>query len=146
MDNKPENKNGKKTNAWTFQVTNKRNLMRKNLDITKRGKFKKETEYLFLAAQNNAIKTNYVKTKMDKTHQNSRCRVCYDRDETINLIINEYCKLALKVYKTRLDWVGKVIHWERYKKFKFELTNKRFMHNADSVSENKMDRFLWDFE
>ena len=28
------------------------------------------------------------------------------------MIIIEYSKLILKEYKTRLDWVGKVIHWE----------------------------------
>ena len=36
-----------------------------------------------------------------------------DRDEMINHIINECSKLAQKAYKTRQDWVGKVIHWEQ---------------------------------
>ena len=31
------------------------------------------------------------------TQQNSRCRLCSDRDETINHIISESCKLAQKV-------------------------------------------------
>ena len=34
----------------------------------------------------------------------------------INHIIDEYNKLAQKEYKTRHDWVGKVIHSEFYKK------------------------------
>ena len=38
--------------------------------------------------------TNYVKTKVDKTQQNSKCRLCGDRDETIDHIINECSKLA----------------------------------------------------
>ena len=38
------------------------------------------------------------------------------RDEAINHIISECCKLAQKEYKTRHDWVGKVIHWELCKK------------------------------
>ena len=42
------------------------------------------------------------------------------RDETINHIISECSKLALKEYKTRHNWVGKVIHWELCKKFKFD--------------------------
>ena len=60
---------------------------------------------------------------MDKTQQNSKCRLCGDRDETINQIISESSKLAQE-YKARHDWVGKVIHWEMCKKFKFDHTNK----------------------
>ena len=36
----------------------------------------------------------------------------------MNLIISECGKLAQE-YKTRYDWVGKVIHWELCKKLKF---------------------------
>ena len=42
-------------------------------------------------------------------------------DESINLIINECSKLVQKEYKTRHDWMGKAIHWELYKKLKFDL-------------------------
>ena len=43
----------------------------------------REIESLLTAAQNNAIRTYYVKAKIDKTLQN-RCRRCGDRDEMIN--------------------------------------------------------------
>ena len=56
--------------------------------------------------------------------QNSRCWLCGDRDETINHIISECNKLERKEYKTRHDWVGKVIHWELCKKFEFESTKQ----------------------
>ena len=48
---------------------------------------------------------------------NSKCRLYGDRDETINHIMSEYCKLAQKEYKTRHDW-------ELYKKLKFDHMNK----------------------
>ena len=54
----------------------------------------------------------------------------------INHVISECSKLAPKKYKTRHDWVGKVINWELYKKFKFDHTNKWYMHNQESVLEN----------
>ena len=82
-----------------------------NLDIAK-SKVKREIESLLRAAQNNAVRTNHIKARIDKTQQNSKCRQCVDRDETINHIISECRKLAQKEYKTRRDWVGKVIHWE----------------------------------
>ena len=67
--------------------------------------------------------TNQQQARIDKTKQNSKCRLCVDRDETINHIINEASQLAQKEYKTRHDWVGRVIHWELCKKFKFDHTN-----------------------
>ena len=76
----------------------------------RKGNFKRETESLLIVVQNNAIRTNHIKARIDKTQQNSKCRLCGDRDETTNHIISESSKLAQKEYKTRRDWVGKVIH------------------------------------
>ena len=62
---------------------------------------KGETESLPIAAQDNAIRTNHIKARIDKTQQNSKCRLCNDRDETINHIISKCSKLAQKEYKAR---------------------------------------------
>ena len=99
-----------------------------------------------MAAQNSAIRTNNIKARIDKTQQNSKCRLCGDRDETINHIISECSKLAQKEYKMRHDWVGKVIHWEMCKKFKFYHANKWYMHNPAPVLENDTHKLLWDFD
>ena len=57
----------------------------------------RKTESPVIAAQKNAIRTNHIKTRIDKTQQNSKCRrLCGDRDETINHIISECSKLAQK--------------------------------------------------
>ena len=79
---------------------------------------KRKTESLLIVAQNNVIKTNHIKARIDKTQQNSKCWLCCDRDEMISHIIIECSKLAEKEYKTRHDWVGKVIYWELCKKKK----------------------------
>ena len=81
--------------TWTWQI--KENL-------------KRETESLLIAAQNNAIRTNHIKPRINKMQQNSKCRLCDHRNETINHVISECSKLAQKEYKTRHDWVGKVIY------------------------------------
>ena len=73
---------------------------------------------------------------------NSKCRLCGDRDENTNHIISEFSKLAPKEYKTRHDWVGKVIHWEFCKKFKFDNTNKWYMHHLTSFLENETHKLL----
>ena len=67
---------------------------------------KRETESLLIAAQDNAIRTNHIKARIDKTQQSSICRLCSDRDKTINHIISECSKLTQKEYKARHDWVG----------------------------------------
>ena len=59
---------GRKTAAWAFQATNEKSCVRPRKWI-----LKKETESLLKAAQN-AIRVNYVKARIDKTQQNSRCR------------------------------------------------------------------------
>ena len=92
----------------------------------------------------------------------SKCRLCSDRDETINHLISESSKLAQKEYKTRHNMVGNVIHWEMWKKFKFvnnnnnnnnnnnefkfDHTNKWNMHNAASVLKNDKHKLLWNFD
>ena len=58
-----------------------------------KGKCKRDTESILIAALNNALRTNYVKAKLDKTQQNSYWG---DRDKTINDIISECIKIAQK--------------------------------------------------
>ena len=99
-----------------------------------------------MASENNAIRTNHFKARIDKTQQNRRCRLCGVRDEMINNIISERSKSAHKKYMTRHDWVGKVIHRKLYKKFKFDHSNKWNMFNQASVQENGTHKLLWDFD
>ena len=110
----------------------------------RKGNFKRETESLQIAVQDNAIRTSHIKARIDNTQQNNKCRPCGDRDETINQMISEWSKLAPRGYKARYDWVGKVIHWEMCKKFKFDHTNKWYMHNPAPVLENDIHKLLWD--
>ena len=112
----------------------------------RKGNFKRETESLLIAAQDSAIRTNNIKAKIDKTQQNSKCRLWGDRDETINHIISECSKLAHREYKARHDWVGKVIHWEMCKKLKIDHTNKWYRQNPAPVLENATHKLLWDFD
>ena len=64
----------------------------------RKGNCKREIVSPLISAQNNAIRTNYIKAKLDKTQLNSKCRLCNDRNETINHIKSECSKLAQKGY------------------------------------------------
>ena len=72
--------------------------------------------------------------------------LCIDSNKTITHIISEFSKLAQKKYTTRHDWVGKVIHRELCKKFRFDDTNKWYIDNATSILENETYKHLWDFK
>ena len=62
----------------------------------RKGKLERETESLLKAAQDNAIRTNHIKARIDKRQQNSKCTLCGDRDEAINYKISECNILAQK--------------------------------------------------
>ena len=109
----------------------------------RKGNFKREIESLLIAALNNAVRTNHIKARIDKTQQNSKCKLYGDRDETIKHIISECSKLAQNKYKTRHDWVSKMIHWEMCQKFKFDHKNKWYMHNPAPVQENNTQKLPW---
>ena len=106
-------------------------------------KLKRETESLLIAAQKKAIRTNYIKARIDKMQQNSKCRSCGDRNRTISYI-SECSKLSQKEYKIRYDWVYKVIYWELCKKF--DHTKKWYVRNSAFVLENETYKLLWDFD
>ena len=114
---------GRKTTLWAFKRLI--NISHdKNWTWLRKGNFKRVIESLLMAARNSAIRTNHIKPRINKTQPNSKCRLCGNRDETINHIVSECSKLAQKVYNTRHDWMGKVNPWEVCKKFKFDHTNK----------------------
>ena len=58
------------------------------------GDLKRETESLIMAAQNQSIRTNLVKARIDKSQGDSLCRVCRKVDESIDRIVSGCSKLA----------------------------------------------------
>ena len=60
------------------QLTNNISL-EKTWTWLRKGNLKRETESLLIAAQDNAIRTNLIKARIDKTQQNSKCRLCGER-------------------------------------------------------------------
>ena len=62
-----------------------------------------------MAAQEQAIRTNKIKAKIDETQENSKCRMCGKAEESVN-VLSECSKLAQKEYKRRHDCFGTKIH------------------------------------
>ena len=60
------------------------------------GDLKRETESLIVAAQNQSIRTNLFKAKIDKGQGYFLCRMCRKVDESIDYIISGCSKPAQK--------------------------------------------------
>ena len=79
-----------------------------------------------MAVQNQSIKTNIVKAKIDKTQGDSLCKVCRKLDESIDHIVSGCNKFAQKEYKRRHDNLGmlQIVHWELARKCNIEAEDK----------------------
>ena len=106
---------------------------------------KRETESLIVAAQNQSIRTNLVKGRIDKNQGDSLCRVCRKVHECIDHIVSGCSKLAQKEHKRRHDNLGKLVHLKLARKFNFEGGDKWYEHEPESDLENEDYKILWDF-
>ena len=83
------------------------------------GDLKRETESLIVAAQNQSVRTNLVKARIDKSQGDSLCRMCRKVDESIDNIVSSCNKLVQKEYKRRHDNLEKIVHWKLARKCNF---------------------------
>ena len=114
-------------------------------DWLQNGDLKRETESLTVAAQNQSIRTNLVKAKIDKSQEDSLCRVCRKVDENIDHLVSGCSELAQKEYKRRHNNLGKIAHWKLARKCNFEAGGNWYEHEPGSVFENEDYKILRDF-
>ena len=109
------------------------------------GDLKKETEGMILAAQGQALRTNYVKFRIDHSCVSPKFRMCGDKDETVWHVIGECSKLAGTEYKRRHDNVARIIHRELCIKYGFSTAEQWYEHNPEKVLESREVKILWNF-
>ena len=78
---------------------------------------KKETEGLIFAAQEQALRTNWIRNSIDGQEVSEKCRMCGERDKSITHLIAECKKLSQKEYKQRTDNIARTVHLELRQKF-----------------------------
>ena len=105
---------------------------------------KVQTEATICAAQEQVLRTNYTKNKIDKTLENPLCRMCGERGETVQHIICECKKLAQCEYKRRHDTVSKLVHWKLCEKHNLERKDKWPKHCPEGVVEDNDVKLTWD--
>ena len=84
----------------------------KSWEWLEKGHLKRHTEGLCMAAQSQSVRTNVIKAKIEKSQEDSQCRLRKKTDETVYLLLSECPKLAQSEHKRRHDNVGKGIHWD----------------------------------
>ena len=109
-----------------------------------RGSLKKETESLLIAAQDQALRTNNRRAKIERSATTPLCRLCKEKDETVMHITSACKKLAQKEYKRRHDKVAKAVHWGLCKKFGLACSERWYEHSPETAAENDAVKLLWD--
>ena len=109
----------------------------------KRGTIKRETEGLLTAVQDQALRTNSIKNRIDKEDVSPMCWLCGEREETISHVTAECKKKEYKIW--RQDKVGQAIHWKLCQTFSLPCKDKWYDHAPEGVMENGQVKVLWDF-
>ena len=77
------------------------------MELAEARSLQRETEALITAAQDQAIRTNYIKATIGKSQIDAKCRMCRDENETVSHIVSGCSKLAQKEYKKdMIMWPG----------------------------------------
>ena len=108
------------------------------------GFFKKETGGLILAAQEQALRTNWIKYSIGKTSETPLCRLCGDATETVRHTVSGCKKLAHREYWKRHHKVVLRVHWEMCRKYGIECNDKWYDHQPLPTAENGVVRITWD--
>jgi len=115
------------------------NLDEKLVDIEqsyrwlKYGDIKGETESTIVAAQDQAISTNYFKNKILKEGTESKCLLCKLHEETIDHLTSGCLILVKNEYLMRHNKVCTHMHYSICKALGTETTDRWYTHAQASV-------------
>ena len=93
-----------------------------------KGDLKAETESEIVAAQDQALQTQYYATKILNRETDSKCRLCQQFDETIDHIISACPMLAKQQYIKRHDIECAQLHFNIARKQGYNWTNNTGMN------------------
>ena len=80
------------------------------------------------SAQEQSIRTSYIKYNIDKTAKSPLCRISGTRNEAISHTVSACGKLAQKDYKRGHDSVGRYVQWQFCEKLGFNRARLRYEH------------------
>lgn len=110
----------------------------------KSGGLKSETEGFIIAAQDQAIKTNYYRSNILNDGTDPMCRICGQFQETIDHIVAGCPELAKTEYLHRHDKAASYLHWNICKELNINVEEKWYEHEPQTVTERDNITILWD--
>ena len=108
------------------------------------GYLKKETERLICAAQEQALRTNPVKSHIDKTNDSPLCRLCSEHLQSVWHISSGCPTLEQREYRKRPDKVALRVHWELSRRYGLECGERWYEHQPIPEVENEQMKLMWD--
>ena len=105
---------------------------------------KSETEGFIIAAQDQAIKTNYYGNNILKDGTHPLCRICGQFQETIDHIVAGCPEMAKTEYLHRHNKAATYLHWNICKEFNINTKSKWYEHEPQTVSEKDDITIMWD--
>jgi len=105
---------------------------------------KSKTEGFIIAAQDQAIKTNYYGNKILKDGTDPMCRICGQFQETIDHIVAGCPELSKNEYLHRHNKAATHVHWNICKEFNIKTKSIWYEHEPQTVSEKDDITILWD--
>jgi len=96
---------------------------------------KKISNGFLMAAQDQPLRTNVVKVKIDKQEGDVWYRMCKGRAEIVVHITGECSKLTQLEYKKRHDKIAWIVHWSLCEKHDLPCSEQWYRHMAGPVTE-----------
>ena len=102
------------------------------------------TEAMLCAAQEQTVRTSYVKHHIDKTSESPLCKLCGKKGENVQHLVSGCEKIDQREYKKRDDNVAKKVYWDLCQKSGLENMETWYKHIPKGAVENEEVKVLWD--
>ena len=103
-----------------------------------------ETESLLCAAQEQALATKYMTSKIWGTGKCTKCRLCKEQNETVHHIVSGCKMLTGTQYTFRHNQVAKYVHWCILKDRGVKVSKSWIKHVPEDTMSVGTDIILWD--
>ena len=103
-----------------------------------------ETESLLCAAQEQALHTKYMTSKIWGCGNDTKCRLCREQNETVHHIVSGCKMLAGNQYTFRHNQVAKYLHWWILKDRGVKVSNTWLKHVPESTISTGDFIIMWD--
>ena len=102
------------------------------------------TEGLLCAAQDQALVTNYFRSRIMHQDVDQRCRMCLQAAEHVDHIVSGCPALAPTEYMARHNRVAAYLHWLLCRHYGMETSPEWFRHQPSTVVCTEHVTILWD--